>query len=175
MNSNLIGHDRFVKNKTTWLVRRRQMPHALPMRLFFVSVFLLGAVEIAHSDESTPQEQRYDAIRADAAVMLSIRAAQFCYLSEARKRTKDEIATELKYAREGGGVVDKSKLYELQHALRSIDEIDRDKRKEWGPLKKGAKVPACSSESVRHLLDCLEHGKCPERDMDMASFIERES
>lgn len=63
------------------------------MRLFFVSVFLLGAVEIAHSDESTPQEQRYNAIRADAAVMLSIRAAQFCYLSEARKRTKDEIAT----------------------------------------------------------------------------------
>jgi hypothetical protein len=76
-----------------------------------------------------------------------------CHNAKVRAGAKKEIADEMKYAREGGGIVDKQKLYELQEQLRNVDHGNREIRLVL--VRKKTEPLACSSKTIMQLENCV--------------------
>lgn len=76
------------------------------------------------------EAQKHTAIVNDAALMHPALSALICHSRSVRMHAAAEIKREQKYARQGAGVVDKAKLYELQQKLREADEATA-RGKEW--------------------------------------------
>jgi hypothetical protein len=68
------------------------------------------------------EQERYERIMADRTISLPAASAWICAAAARKLSAKREIALEMKYARAGGGIVDKVKLYDLQVAMRDADE-----------------------------------------------------
>lgn len=78
------------------------------------------------------------------------RSAALCYWAAVRSVAKDEIATEQRYAREGGGVVNNAKLYAQQQRMRRADETSGRLRKNL----KGSPL-SCKDKTVAISMYCL--------------------
>lgn len=115
------------------------------------------AVRARERDEEA-KAQRKSAIWSNPLILQTSLSACLCHDAEVRAATLAEIRKEQKYARIGGGIVDKSKLYELQGKLREVDDSDADTR---SALKKiGKKVLGCSDRDVGRFSRCMrdQHG-----------------
>ncbi len=65
---------------------------------------------------------RRAALAKKARVAVPVLSLFICHNIELRRAAKKEITEELRYAREGGGIVDRQKLYENQEEMRFIDQ-----------------------------------------------------
>jgi hypothetical protein len=101
------------------------------------------------------EEQKDQALAAslrDPMVSRLGHSARICQFQQVRAEDASEIQTELKYARQGGGVVDAGKLHELQEHQRNADaEIATS----MAQLKStGARPLKCSDPRVYAVLYC---------------------
>lgn len=92
-------------------------------------------------------------------------SAVICHNAEVRAAQKREIDEDVRYAREGGGVIDKEKMYEYQNGLRLGDETNAT----WKGVLEGrhhAKPMPCDkrlarlteTEEVKQVLPQMEQG-----------------
>lgn len=117
----------------------------------------------AERREKAEKAARYAAFQAFA--RKNARAALswiICHNTRVRAGAKKEIATELKYAREGGGVVDEVKIHDNQDEMRGIDEANEKFRDRLKALR--LKPLACG-RSDETLPDALA-GAIPATDED---------
>ncbi len=92
-------------------------------------------------------------LSADQAWMRLVTSALICYDDGVVARSKAEIEKEKLYARRGGGVVDKGKLYELQQHMRSATE---NRALALADLRTSRKAKAaCSNPTVRAIAACM--------------------
>jgi hypothetical protein len=103
-------------------------------------------------DEFAPEQK--DGAAVDVA------SAMLCGDAAIRAESKDDIAQEKKYAREGGGVVDAKQIYDDQDTMRHADD-DAKRVKRWF-AKVQFKRSACDKPNVKALLGCMGHTEVPE-------------
>jgi hypothetical protein len=108
------------------------------------------AQEIAKQEKEALQAKR----RLDPEWMSPTWSAVICYSAGVRSRALKEIAKEKHYAREGAGIVNKAKLYDLQTAMRAADESSAQARVALKDLK--TKPMPCTSGSISRLRGCME-------------------
>lgn len=97
-------------------------------------------------------EANYEAIRNDKTLMSAIFGASLCTYKDRRAAYLAEVAKEKKYARIGG-MVNKVKLYNLQLAVRRMDEKEAEERKTMRDYK-GLVPQPCSAIAVKRLRAC---------------------
>ena len=119
------------------------------------------------------QQIRLNTIKADKKQMAIVLGAVSCAIQFQKTSALDEIAKEKKYAKLGGGIVDKRKLYELQEQIRKADET-------MATFKAKAKnfpgvIPlSCKNADVQKTLTCHdapETDGCGQREADHNVFV----
>ncbi len=109
--------------------------------------------ERALAKEERDEEARIIAARkADPQWMRPLHSAYVCAHRGSKRETLKEIQTEKRYAKVGG-IVSKSKLYELQQDLRHFDERIAVHKK--GLKSLGVKPSPCKSKRVQLLTECI--------------------
>jgi hypothetical protein len=98
--------------------------------------------------------QRHMELAEDPKWFVPALSADICGARYLRKYAKDLIAKELKYARQGGGMVDKQELYDAQLELRRSDEWETKARAELKARKR--KALPCSNNLVAFILQCTD-------------------
>jgi len=104
--------------------------------------------------ERAKREAAVETARAEVAnnpgALRCIRSAIVCLSNVVRTIAKKEIETENKYAREGGGMIDKVKMYRLQQVMRTADEKSSDAKSGLDRMK----ALPCKDTDVEAVMSC---------------------
>lgn len=124
----------------------------------------------AEEAQQHEREQLQAGRRADPKWMQPVVSASLCAYSAIRANAKKMIATENRYAREGGGVVNMQYIYVLQNKMREMDEATRVKT----TLAKKLKVTPmpCTVPLVKSLTRCVPEASDRSDNCDSAELRE---
>jgi len=100
------------------------------------------------------RQAKIASLAADKRILSAAWSADFCVAKQARVAALQEIRTQQRYAREGGGVVDMAQLHALQEKMRQEDDRMADARGMAKELK--IKMRSCSDPAVAELMNCLD-------------------
>jgi len=117
----------------------------------------------AHGEREEQERQAEAELRQqrlrDPRWMRDVLSGVVCYDTYVRARALDLIRTEQKYARIGGGMVDKGKLYDLQTNMRRADEEKADTISTAKRI--GVSLVPCGTAIVRDIVECLKDSDSP--------------
>lgn len=106
------------------------------------------------SRQEAEAAQRINAAQLNPKIMQPALSAALCFDASVRIRALSEIRKQQRYAKIGGGIIDRQAIYELQ---RTVREADEDASKSRAALKE-LKVPAltCKRQDVLRFYACFE-------------------
>lgn len=124
-----------------------------------------GARRVLHAADSPARNKDSDAawaerqakiaaLRLDKKVVAAAWSADYCAAKNLRSESVQEIRTEQRYAREGGGVIDKDKVYALQARMRDADGRMSDAREILREAH--LSLRPCSDRTVAELMACID-------------------
>jgi len=113
-----------------------------------------AAAARAGAEARAALEAERERLENDPDWMLPQLSALICYDAWVYQRSVAEIRTEQAYAKRGGEMVDKAKIYELQRHMRHANENSAQTKKEILGMKR-APLP-CSAKTVRDITGCME-------------------
>src|SRR6266851_2217219 len=115
---------------------------------------------VQEADERAEQYSREQAAFARKSVNAQRAwSAVVCFSQGARAEAKAKIAEELKYASEGGGIVDQAALYQQQMVTRLADKWLAEARRHLATI--GRVALSCSSPVVKMLTICHKSVEAP--------------
>lgn len=99
-------------------------------------------------------------VRASATAQEEAASAWLCWYRQLKPWAKSEIEAERKYAREGGGIINKSKVYALQGKMR---EADAGAGRAVLALRKAHATPtACATKKMKQAVQCIRRSEAGE-------------
>jgi hypothetical protein len=114
-------------------------------------------LEKARIDQFTQEREDHEAevarLKSNKDLLQLALSAKLCRAQEVRAGAKNEIRLERKYAAEGGGIVDQTKLYELQRQMRESDEQAADSVATLRDLNR--KQLPCTTAAVQRARYCV--------------------
>lgn len=123
--------------------------------------------------EDARKEEERDRKAGDPGWMQPVLSALICYDTWLSQSSLKEIRTEQAYAKKGGGMVDKAKIYDLQVKMREADE---SRVKALASLRRLKVNPlACSAKGIDDLVWCMrsDPDSCAiENVKERVSFVE---
>lgn len=107
----------------------------------------------AEADEADERER----LSSNPDWMLPALSALLCYDAWLYRRSVAEIKTEQSYAKRGGGMIDKGKIYELQRHMRHANE-SRDEARAQILMMRRRPLP-CGSKAIAEIVDCMQDSR----------------
>ena len=103
--------------------------------------------------EQEEREAAYERLKDDPGTRQVAYSAAICRANAVRAAAKREIDMEFRYAAQGGDIVDKQKLYDLQQQLRAADEEIKAGAQALNDLHR--KLVPCEAAAVIRVRYCL--------------------